>query len=96
MRVPKHGRGLLRVGGTNAGGTGRPPDEFKAMCQRLACSAEEAAIEALADSKHPAFASALKWATEHGYGKPRESIELTGKDGGPIQVWQFGEKKVSF
>lgn len=66
------------------------------MCQRLACSAEEAASIALQDSKHPAFIGALKWATEHGYGKPKETVEHTGKDGGPIQHWVFGDKTVTF
>ncbi len=78
-------------------GPGRTPDAFKAMCQRLACSAEEAAIEALQDSKHPAFIGALKWATEHGYGKPKESIELRGAGpNGELQVWHFGSKPVKF
>lgn len=66
------------------------------MCQTLACSAEEAAAQILTDPKHPAFIGALKWATEHGYGKPKETVEHTGKDGGPIQVWHFGSKKVAF
>lgn len=29
MRVPKHGRGSLRVGGTNKGGLGRPPSVIR-------------------------------------------------------------------
>jgi hypothetical protein len=33
MRVPRHGRGLLRVGGTNAGGTGRPPSVIRERCR---------------------------------------------------------------
>ncbi len=35
---------------------------------------------------------------DRGYGKPRQSVEHAGKDGGPIQVqvWHFGDKKVSF
>ncbi len=77
-------------------GPGRPPDEFKALCQALACSALEAANRALADENHPAYLGALKWATEHGYGKPKESVELTGANGGPIQLWTIGETKVSF
>jgi len=87
----------LRVGNP-AGGGGRPPDAFKAMCRELACSAEDGVKIALADNKHPAFLGALKWATEHGYGKPKETLEHTGKDGGAItvQVWQFGNKKVQF
>jgi hypothetical protein len=33
MRTPAHGRGLLRVGGTNAGGSGRPPSEVRRACR---------------------------------------------------------------
>lgn len=42
------------------------------------------------------YIGALKWASEHGYGKPTESVELTGKDGGPVQLWTFGKRKVAF
>lgn len=68
------------------------------MCRELACSAEEAASTILANKDHPAFIGALKWATEHGYGKPDQAVTHSGPDGGPIpiQVWQFGSRKVSF
>lgn len=33
MRKPAHGRGLLRVGGTNKGGPGRPPSEIRKVCR---------------------------------------------------------------
>lgn len=32
MVVPSHGRGKLRVGGTNKGGTGRPPSAVRKAC----------------------------------------------------------------
>lgn len=99
MRVPKHGRGKLRVGGTNKGGPGRPPDEFKKLCQQLACSAAEAAARVLGNPDHPAFIGALKWATEHGYGRPAQTVVHTGEDGGPMKVehtWRFGTKDVTF
>lgn len=34
MRVPSHGKGMLRNGGTNKGGPGRPPDEVRQACRR--------------------------------------------------------------
>lgn len=91
---PRQGRGPAK-GAPNAG---RPPDLFRELCRELACSAEDAARIALADSKHPAFIGALKWATEHGYGRPAQTIQHTGPDGGPVQVqiWKFGDKPVSF
>lgn len=97
-RPGKHGGLLLSGNPGNIGGTGRPPDAFKAMCRELACSAEQAAALILTKPDHPAFIGALKWATENGYGKPVESIEHSGPNGGPIavQVWQFGARKVAF
>lgn len=38
------------------------------------------------DPKHPAFIPALRWATEYGYGKPSQTIELTGRAGGPVEL----------
>lgn len=69
------GRGP-RKGAPNAG---RPPDKFKEMCRDLASSAdiERCARRVLKNPNHPAWLGALKWATEHGYGKPKESIDLT-------------------
>jgi len=88
IRQPK-GKGALYAGGVpgNKGG-GRPLDAFKAMCQRLASreETERAVDRILRNQNHPAFMGALKWATEHGYGQPRAAIELTGKNGGPIEV----------
>lgn len=71
------------------------------MCRSLASSkeVEQAAQDILKNKDHPAFIGALKWATENGYGKPKESVELTGKDGGPIEVaqtWKFGNRTVAF
>lgn len=82
MRVPSHGRGKLRNGGTNKGGPGRPPDAFKAMCRDLANSdAVEAKLRAvLNDPDHPAFMSALKWASEHGFGKPTQVLDVQVTD----------------
>lgn len=99
-RVPKHGHGALFVGGKpgNKGG-GRKPDEFKQLCRALASGdmTVEQVGAILTNRDHPQFMAALKWATENGYGKPKESVELTGKDGGPIQqVWRFGDREVVF
>jgi hypothetical protein len=87
MRVPAHGRGQLKVGGVNPGG-GRPKDEFKARMRELASGAEtEAALtKILNDSTHPHYMKALAFAAEHGYGKPTDHVEVSGKDGGPIAM----------
>lgn len=93
--VPQPHGGALRQGPNNGNGGGRPPDEFRAMCRRLACSAESVVEQILADKSHPAFNGALKWASEHGYGRPKESLEVTGKLE-VNQLWTFGDKPVKF
>ncbi len=74
--VPQRHGGALRRGGTNKGGTGRPPDAFREMCRRLGSreSTIEAVEEILDDHDHPQFMSALKWVTEYGYGKAVQPI----------------------
>lgn len=62
-------------------GSGRPPDEFKQRMRDLASS--QAVYEHLdtviQDPNHLQWLGALKYATEHGYGKAREHLELSGK-----------------
>lgn len=97
LRVPAHGNGKLRVGGTNRGG-GRLPDAFKGLCRQLASGEMTVQqVEAiLRDANHPQFMAALRWATEHGYGKPKETVEHQGAvDVGP-QVWEFGKRRITF
>lgn len=81
MRTPEHGRGQLRVGGTNKGGPGRPPDEFKAMLAALASRDETMAAvrRILDDPSHPQFIRALEYATERGYGKVAQAHEVKGE-----------------
>lgn len=101
-KVPQpQGRGALYSGGVpgNRGG-GRKPDWLKQACRRLVSSDTvlRAVREILADPDHPAFMSALRWASENGYGKPAQSVELRGSGESPVsvQVWQFGDRKIEF
>jgi hypothetical protein len=98
MRTPAHGNGRLRVGGTNKGGPGRPPEAFKELCRQLASgeTTVEQVEKILQDQTHPQFIAALKWATEHGYGKPTEHVEHSGTVNHKHQVWKFGNKQVAF
>lgn len=75
---PRRGHGLK-------GRSGRTPDEFKAMCQDLVSSdaVRDAVVAALKNPQHPAFLGSLKWATEHGYGAPAKSVDVTS-GGKPI------------
>ena len=86
------------AGGGPQPGSGRPPDAFKALCRQLASG--EITVEQveaiLKDKGHPQFMAALKWATEHGYGKPTEHVEHSGTVTHKHQVWKFGKNEVAF
>lgn len=71
------------------------------MCQSLASSEAVRAnvLKILADPILYAnlYVGALKWATEHGYGKPAETMKIDAPDGAVLtQVWTFGKRQVSF
>jgi hypothetical protein len=83
--------------GGKPGRSGRSPNEFKEMCRELASREETlAAVEEILDDKsHPMFMSALKWATEHGYGKAKESLEVSA--GPPREhVWIVAGRELRF
>lgn len=64
----------------NAGGTGRPPSEFKERMRALASSEEVEAYltRCLKGEEGPKpFLGALSYVTDHGYGKPSQSVDLT-------------------
>ncbi len=98
LRKPKHGRGALLVGGIpgNPYGKlgGRPPDEFKRILQSLASREEtmRALEQLLMAPDHPAFLGALKYATEHGYGKPSQPIEHSGQVGLTVAYQREGRR----
>jgi hypothetical protein len=85
--------------GGKTGRSGRTPDAFKLMCRDLVSRDETLAAvdDILRDKNHPAFLGALNWATNHGYGKAKESLEVSGPEGEPIrQVWLFGAHEIRF
>jgi hypothetical protein len=77
----KHGGAIHQGPPANpVAGPGRPPDAFRELCRELA-SAEKTigSIRViLGNPKHPQFVAALKWASEHGYGKPKQDVAVTG------------------
>lgn len=96
---PRQGRGPAK-GAPNAG---RPPNEHIDWCRRVVSdpSAESAVETVLKDPKHPAFASMWKAVAERGYGKAAQPLELTGKDGGPIQhehrqEWEVAGRRIAW
>jgi len=88
----KLGRGTV-IPGTNGliagagngppkGSGGRPRDEWQAKLRELASSdkvLEHVQTVLLAGPGHPYFDRALQYATDHGYGKPKQETEITGK-----------------
>lgn len=74
--------------GGKKGRSGRKPDEFKAMMQRLVSSEDriKQLRKVLNNANHPHFLAAYKMAAEFGYGKATQSMEHSGKDGAPIDV----------
>lgn len=64
----------------NKGG-GRPPNEFKEWMRKLVSRKEvdEQLEKVTANADHEHWMSAVRHATEHGYGKPAQSLEFGGK-----------------
>ena len=96
--IPQEHGGALRNGGTNKGGPGRPPNEFRARMQELANYADRLGhIEAvLNDPGHAQWMAALRHVTEHGYGKPAQSVEVSGCLELETQVFVIGGKTITF
>lgn len=67
--------------GGKSGRSGRKPDEFKAICRALATRTETIAVVAaiLTDGSHPRFMAALKWASENGYGRPIQRLDVASR-----------------
>lgn len=65
-----------RINRTKAG-PGRPKDKFKRLCQKLTMrSARKYARRILRNPNHPHYMSALRWASEHGFGKPDAHLDV--------------------
>ncbi len=73
--------------GPAKGSGGRPPDAWVAAMRELASRDEhlEKVRQVLADTDHPAWLGAYRFAAEHGYGKPKEQVEHSGTVGLQIQ-----------
>ena len=83
MEVPSHGKGMLRRGGTNEGGPGRPPSELR---RKMRGSLEDRLhiAEEIADSPTAAYSDrmkALDFLAKYGLGTKQE---ITGEDGAAI------------
>lgn len=87
MVVPSHGRGLIRVGGTNKGGTGRPKDVVRQACLH-AFDERVKVLKAIADDKNAAEVDrmrAIDVLGKYGMG-PAQEVKHVGSDSGPLVV----------
>lgn len=85
QRSPKRGKGRPFTKGDprinrTIPGPGRPLDEFKMMMAELVSSdvSIQSLEEILKDANHKHHMAARHYATDHGYGKPKETIEHSG------------------
>lgn len=69
----------------NKYGKGRPPLEFKLRCSLITDMVVVDAWEREVKEQGPDWVKCSELLANHGKGKPKESVELTGKNGGPIE-----------
>lgn len=78
--TPPHGNGKIYAGGVPGNKGGRPPNEFVTTMRELASS--PAVLKSLAqilnDPEHKQFAQLWAMVADRGYGRPKESLQLTG------------------
>lgn len=87
-RVPKHGRGLLRVGGPNGGAGGRPRDEWKAALAALVSREDVLAklASVIGDTAHKDWLGAWKTAASYAYGQPEATTTVKGDAIEPLVI----------
>lgn len=84
----QRGPGKPFAKGQSGNPTGRPKvvEEFKERCRRAVdervISAWISEVESLGDS----WLKASELLAAYGYGRPAQSVELAGKDGGPLEI----------
>lgn len=70
-----------RRGSGKKGRSGRKPDAWRAELQAMVSS--DAVLDklemVLRDPNHPAYVGALKYASDHGFGRAKETVEHTGE-----------------
>jgi hypothetical protein len=87
-------------GGRPKGSKNKRTLEIEAEAKKHAGNAL-AALASIAErgESEAARVSAATALLDRGYGRPRQALEHSGTDGGPIvvvQAWKFGDKLVSF
>lgn len=95
------GRGGKRPGaGRPKGSRNRATEAHKGTLEALARGHTMAALESLVSiardgASESARVSAAVAILDRGYGKPRQAVEHTGEDGGPIQTESLSDREVA-
>ena len=77
----------------NPGGRIKLPEEFRIKARKVVDLKVIQFWEEEIDSRGPNAIKASELLVAYAYGKPSQAVELTGKEGGPIEVsWLTGEK----
>lgn len=86
--VPQPHGGALRNGGTNKGGTGRPPDAWKAKMRELADRWAQAAEanRVLDDPDHKEWMAAGRFVGEQAHGKADAKTTIAGDADHPLVI----------
>lgn len=87
------------VKGQSGNPGGRPKDELglKELARARTKEALETLVEVMGDKESPAAArvTAACALLDRGYGKPTQTTEITGKDGGAIQTESYSHEELA-
>ena len=82
-----NGQFLTGHKGITGNGAGRPRNSFRNMIDRnVSLKQWSKILKKAAEMAENGDVSAMRFLVENRYGKPKESVELTGKDRGPIEI----------
>lgn len=98
LRKPKgKPRGKPFTSGASGNPKGRPPmpEDTKLAFKRLDLRAIEGLETVLLNPAHPRFEQACEYVIDRNHGKSVSTLELTGKNGGPLETADVTEKIAS-
>jgi ribosomal protein L34E len=84
----KHGGTLRRGNPGHKGAGGRPRNDYRTRCGRIVNGkGARVAIQAIAeDPEHPQCVAAQRMLADRAYGRPVESLEVSGPDKEPLRI----------
>lgn len=73
----------------NPGGRPKENNEVKALARALGIEAIEKLAQLMRGDDPRVASSAAQALLDRGFGKPSQSVEMSGPDGGPVEVSSF-------